>query len=231
MKRFLVVVTLLVMIVSLSAYADYDKEITFRGLPMGSSIQAVKDKLMEDGIDPSEFSIDENEGMDNFFSSSYEEKFKHVITEDGGYSFSIYSVPKDFKVAGYDVAYIWMDFMYKVVDGIPIKDMELAGLTKARYIIEVVDELAVYSDIKEKLTKLYGTPVERKDDDETDMAIWYGTNDTVVYCQWDDDEVRIYYGTTSTYETIKTLINYEKQLAYEAEQKLIEESVDDTTGL
>lgn len=245
---------LLVMMVSMSASADYDKEITFRGLPMGSSIEEVRTKLLEDGINPSYFKVDENDTVEGFFSDHYEEKYPYIAVDDGGYGVLITNTG-DLKLAGYELYYLSLEFMYEIVDGIPVKTQENAGLTRAYYSIEAIDQLAVYADLKQKLTNLYGTPVENRektrysnDDDEIqDLAIWFGANDTAVYltCEWKtqdgitkiptdyigDSNVYVYYGKTNTYEAIEQLEKYEERLAYEAEQKLIEDSAEDTTGL
>lgn len=252
MKRFLVVVMLLVM-VSTSAYADYDKEITFRDLPMGSSIEDVRSKLLEEGVSPTYFKF-EDMSMGSFFSDYYEEKYPYIDIDDGGYVVTIYD-PGDLRLAGYEISFLSMDFMYKIVDGVSIKNQENAGLTKAYYSIKAIDQLAVYADLKQKLTKLYGTPVERNEkttfindeDRMLNMAIWYGANDTAAYivCEWftqdgvtkipkdyiGDSSVNVCYGKPNTYETFELLKKYEEQLAFEEEQKKMEESVDDTTGL
>lgn len=83
MKRFLVVM-LLVIMVSTSASADYDKEITFRGLPMGSSIEEIRTKLLADGVNPTYFKVDEKARIDGFFSNHYEDKYEYIETDDGG---------------------------------------------------------------------------------------------------------------------------------------------------
>ena len=244
-----------------SVFADYDKEITFRGLPMGSSIEEIKSKLLEDGVSETEFKFSSNSEMSTLFSLFYEDKYEFSWIKDGGYHAYIMDTGK-LELAGYDDFSLNLDFMYEVVDGVPNKNQNNEGLSAARYYINCTeyDQLKVFSDLKQKLITLYGTPSETlsmaekfgEKDKIRNLEIWYGANNTVVFiCRvWftndgvtaikeespsfyyaADDVVYVFYGKTDSIERFRLLQDYENRLANEAEQKKLEKVVNDTTGL
>lgn len=195
MKRFLVVM-LLVTMMSTSAYADYDKEITFRGLPMGSSIQEVKSQLIKEGLKESSFIVEPNALLNTVFFTLYEEKYDYLKVEDAGYS--VFTVETEgMELAGYDILSLDLDFIYDTENGVLNKEQEKAGLSDASYSLFLADDEQpkVFADLKRKLTSLYDNPSETISETETNfigedyiqnLVIWYGANDTVVFtsCLW-----------------------------------------------
>lgn len=124
------------------------KEITFRGLPFGSSISEVKAKLIAEGM---------------------EEKNISVSLSDYGYTMSCSSVADSpVKLAGYDLRYLTIEFYYTIKDETLNKSQEDVGLVSAKYQIDDSafsldpskgpDRTRVMKILATKITALYGEP-------------------------------------------------------------------------
>ncbi len=63
-------------------------------------------------------------------------------------------------VAGYDLSYIQMTFLYTVVNGTIIKDKDNVRLIRAMYYLNALNKNEAYEDLKVKLSTLYGEGIE-----------------------------------------------------------------------
>jgi len=115
-------------------------EITFRGLPLGSSISDVREALISEGENESNISV-----------SDY---------ENYGYHLWIYpqSSALALTIGGYEIEFIDLDFYYAISDGTVLTSQEDAGLADAVYNVKASDHLLASKILTKKITSLYGEP-------------------------------------------------------------------------
>lgn len=181
---FLLVVSLL--LTCAYGFAEEEKkEITFRGIPWGSSIPDYLSAIAKDSLsgNPSKiyniYSWENKEGNDMDESVS--------VIEDGGYYVNSY--PKAMSVAGVPVERIYAYFMFTFDDNALFTDEEKVSLYKAEYDLAPVDIGETFDILTTKLTGLYGQGTKAHGSqkyinttytDDYDTVTWYGPNDTGV---------------------------------------------------
>ncbi len=163
-RKFALAITILVL-VSSCAFAD---EVTFRGIPWGSNVETLEKALKSDGVFIS--------SMDGF-AVPYPALFKisrskqaFALLQDGvnqsreeiGW-FTTAGFITPLKVAGYDVELISAYSFYGLSDGAISTEKKDSVFYAAEYTFDVRDKEAAYRDLKEKLTVLYGDPIEIED--------------------------------------------------------------------
>lgn len=225
------------------------EEITFRGIPWGSSMSKV-----EESFDSDMFYTHDEATVRRWENITEQVDWEHLYDYPDGWEclymgFGEYAM----KVAGYDVI-MSVACRYGIGENNEIlKDKSDSVLCSASYTFDVIDYVAAYDDLKVKLTSLYGDGIETTDTDEgyywgmntsdeyhttVKVTTWVGENDTEakLYCSVDDvddpllqnDLLVLYYGKTSEDENIERL---QKLLHVEALSNEQESRNDDTSGL
>lgn len=245
MKKFL---TFILVFLTISSVACAE-EITFRGIPWGSSMSEI-----EDSFDSDMFYTYDEATVRRWKNITEQVDWEHLYDYPDGWEclymgFGEYAM----KVAGYDVI-MSVACRYDIGENDEIlKDKSDSVLCSASYTFDVIDYVAAYDDLKAKLTSLYGDGIETTDTDEgyhwgmntsgeyhttVKLTTWVGENDTEakLYCSVDDvddpllqnDLLVLYYGKTSEDENIERL---QKLLHVEALSNEQESRNDDTSGL
>lgn len=156
--------------------ADYDKEITFRDIPWGSDIET-SIKIMGEDLD---YSAPRNRDDYTYAyksSNILELDYEHSESDKIGASVSVYT-SDDFKVAGYDVNYIYLYFVTKFEGDKADFDNCTDSLYGGEYFFDCVDYETASKDLQEKLTGLYGEISETVKSDDKTIHIWNGANGT-----------------------------------------------------
>ena len=164
--------------------ADTDKEITFRDIPWGTSYAEVQQILNEfDWYDMS-FDIMRHYPVEEVITDDYD--YYSYDFKNGGINMTAQPFTnKETSVAGYTTSDIELFFAYTPVDGILTKEDSASALYGARYEFEPQNLSEMMSDLKGKLSSLYGEPDDQKEDtdfwgNKTTIIYWKGHNDTVV---------------------------------------------------
>lgn len=243
MKKICCVLLLVAFAIATPALAA---EITFRGIPWYSSPKECFDALYPgepycapqyEGISISVIG-DENFGCDYEIAYCSNAGFEMM---DLGYY--------DIDVGGYDVSSMFVEFMYGVTDGVVSQNVDDSQLVSASYFINAVDRFAVMSDLKSKLTTLYGEPMELHDKMRfinadymrmEDKLLWIGDNDAAVMLEmvWHsldgvseekqgfstENYVILSYGKTDIADELNLIDDYWESEALKSEQASILES-------
>lgn len=196
MKK-LVVAAILCSLLFSTAFAD---EITFRGIPWGSSMSRVEEKLSD-----KQLSVRDEAGMRRWenIQSVYDPNYFDEYPS--GWSGDSWAKTD---VAGYD-AYIKVYCAYDLkADGSVDRNKENSEFYAAKYDFSVMDYDTAYNALKSKLTSLYGTGKETVENykpfyafdgksgyyhQEAKCTVWNGDNNTAVklYCITEDLDIEI----------------------------------------
>lgn len=201
------ILTFLLMFLTISSVACAE-EITFRGIPWGLNISDTLSKL--DLYDTEK--IEENSNIDVHkivcvYESHLEEFGSQRLIEYSSFENCGYKctprVSTDIVVAGYDVKWLELQFLYGIEDGEVSCDQRNAELYSGKYEFRPDDYVAAYEDLLNKMIWLYGEPVvnETVNNDSyltkhrhERYARWNGDNDTAVllYVKYYTDDTNIY---------------------------------------
>lgn len=202
MKKLVAVVLVLVMMCG-AALAD---EILFRGNPWGSKYSDVTAEMRYVG----NWYDDEIHMIDWMnFDTDYSK-------EANGFNVLGHSIDEDFRVAGYSVNGISLLFLYSTNGVEVIKDIQDSELFGAQYSLQVMDLEIAYTDLKEKLSGLYGDGKEGKNEyGDMTFVTWTGDNDTAVKLITDNYGIYIRYGKTDDriLEELNAALIAEQQMA------------------
>ena len=225
MKKVLASFLALVLVLScVAALADtYEQPILFRGAAWGSAFAEVQSALPK-GVEMNELSALSywypiEDRMFYTRSSSYKAE---IGCQTSTYGHTL----KDVTVAGHEVYQIGLVFVYQAgEDGVLIKDADHTSLVYAYYWLRPEDPDAVYADLVNKLTTIYGdidlhqaaTPLN-----SYEQNLWYGADGTMVSVVREDTQngshnIRIMYGYLGADDLVDAA--YEA-LVYEEAQKL-----------
>ena len=223
MKRIVAFLLSMLLLVPIAS-ADTDKEIVFHGIPWGIGLDELSTQLKQRDIPTNGIET----GADMHF---WDYQFLSV-TEDHVDSTGFYMYFVDYddtvKIAGYPVRSMYFYSHYGVTDG----KISLDANDSEYYLVNISfaasDEMVagIYSDILNKLTKLYGSSTESAPGRYT-QAVWYGANDTAVMLYRSSGEyqyVCLIYGKTVSKQELLEL----RRLVIEYEIQSVE---DDLTGL
>lgn len=229
MKRFLVVISSLVLLLSCStAYA-----IEFYGIQWGISINELIEELNNRDISVSYAEVKENVDLPKW---SY--KFYDLDTEDEtGYRISAdyHSDDNKVKIAGHPVYELDCYAHYDITDGVLNKDVDSSKFYMIKIWFDYSDKIAdvVYTDLATKLTGLYGEGTEGI----TSISginyyytVWEDKDNSAVclyHMAYTDDHfhsVHLIYGNTKIDDTLRDVRN----LVIESDIKAV---ANDTTGL
>lgn len=199
MKKVISLLLLVVMLLGLSLPAlAYDEEITWLGIPWGSSPEEALPILAEKGVIKEE--ILQYRKLDYSYCSFL---FPGEIERDGPFA------PKSFdtkackwylweteiisQIAGYDVNYISLNYS---------DDGEQQNLLTIGIAFDTKQKKEAFEDLTQKLTKIYGeceSTVYNPLDFRTNT--WYGKNNTVV-CLIGDYDLNLFYSVTNAKEIL-----------------------------
>ncbi len=185
MKKIVSLIIAVILLLSCSALAEEEtsKPILFRGVEWGSTNKDVIKVLpagvkmrdlrtMEYWYPMSDMMYDEN-GWANQFKA-----------EIGCYCYAQSSSLKGVKVAGYDVEDLYLYYIYTPdKNGKLIKDEAHTAFIYGYYKIEPKDPDAVFDDLANKLSALYGDIDEEQSNSsliDDKMYLWYGAEGTMV---------------------------------------------------
>ncbi len=181
--------------------AEDRKEITFRGIPWGTSIAEIEKMSTWNYVYSYE---DEMPFESDFLIQSTWRSFSGTEF-NAGYEGTAFFFDKDIKVGGYEVSDITFFCMYGVDDGALNKDKAASELYAAEYHFDLLDYQAAYTDLKGKLTDLYGIGTSESLSEESwfyttegmidytnsgEYTIWDGLNNThvLIFATWIEDE-------------------------------------------
>lgn len=179
--------------------SEKNPEILFRNNKWGASFSEVKRSYPDNlhllsPIDDKAYEIEYR-----IFGDENAKRYDNYVGCNEILSFTLRG--KDFTVAGYPVAETCVYFAYVPGEnGIINHDDPETALYYAYYSIEPLDMSVVYNDLKDKLSSLYGNPVDGKMSDiggkyETRYISWFGANDTVLSLVWNGNKyIVIKYG-------------------------------------
>lgn len=243
MKKLLVVFVLALLILQPLSGLAYDEEITFRGIPFGSTYPEVIERLEGEGL---VFSKVEDDVFCSPFNKTIEGSYRGV----GFYTYTRNGI-ENVMPAGYMLNYVDLNFMYYYDENGYSSALEDSTLYRARYDILVVDYDSAFADLKQKLSNLYGegelfSKIEEHKysdyDDHITFCVWRGLNDTAVALYRKqkvsrsdgstlDDLLCIDYGLYNAFEKTVQLEAAKITLAKRLEEEAREANKDNYNGL
>lgn len=166
-----------------------DKEILFMDIPYGTSFTKVNEMHGELGL----FAL----AGDSYKTFSTDEillgDYKGIDFEYGDINIIGCCYDGKIDVAGYKTKETQLYFAYNIVNNELPKTEDESSFYGGRYVFGTEDLNGMYTDLKNKLTSLYGEP--SKITNETDIfkieytyTWWYGQNDTVLVLKTQNTE-------------------------------------------
>lgn len=245
MKRFFSSFALVVMILFFmpSAFAEGStspaETITFRGIDWFETFKNVKevfDKIGDARIDwysPIKEKVTVSEWDDT--------KLTPIQAREGGVRLIYLDVP----VAGYTAETTYLFFTYPVVEGKVQYDTEESQFCKAKYVIgHLADVESAYNDLAEKLSNLYGEPVDHSDynliskKDNPKGLLWTADDGSVVWMaiyyndSWEHlHEIKITYAAPNLADRLNNLNEQIKMEARNSEAEARRENSSNYGGL
>ena len=178
-------------------------EILFRDIPWFVSITDAK-LMLHDKCDLPEGRLRGDETM-----YSWGPDYTAVSAPNGGFKYSLDGLGNNLFVGGHSVSEIYLYALYGYSEDEIFRDDTSSRFYQATYYFDDADE-DTYSDLLEKLSSLYGDPVEtfKRDDGEETYAIWHGANNTGVILTFNTyfwSTLSLTYGQTNTDSLIEDL--------------------------
>lgn len=102
-----------------------------------------------------------------------------------------------FKVGGYNVGNITLNFVYSVDNGQVLRSEDDWKLIGATYHFSNIDQKTASENLIEKLSSLYGEPV-RTSVDTISYITWYGDSNSLVSLNIGDQWLSLSYGISNT---------------------------------
>ena len=165
MKRILAFLCAVLMLAS-CAYADETAEITYQGIPWGSSVETVMEWLKNQGF----------RGIHNSSGGIYhldaEGKCTYKLMEGMKFVSAQSNTTFQYQVAGYDVSQL--HFSFDIVDGEPA----LATVAVIIGVLSIDQTKQVLDDLEQKLIQVYG---ENECEDEDEPAAEESNSEADIY--------------------------------------------------
>lgn len=189
MKKLIVVLFTIILTIGFANAYAYDDEITFQNIPWGSSVQEVKNAMIN-------IYGDEKPVLPGFSSGvGYHGGIKLLHAE-----YLLYQDPKDrVNIAGYNARVVFVFAIGGNADlNLDSSAAETADkkLISVRFTVKAKNEQEAKEDLIKKITDIYGEGVERKNGN----VIWEGKNNTAIELllksSYPDDTFCIWYGKT-----------------------------------
>lgn len=210
MKKFIAILLTTVLAVGLISCASaYDEAIQFSGIPWGENIETTVKTLFDAGYIREEYL--EYLSNDAAYSGApylfwRDDLGKNGCTEiryasegDFGNNFVTVSVERSFMpettIAGYAVKRIDLAFAKK--DGNP-------GLTAAELGLDIKNTDDAYEDLTNKLTSIYGDPINVDLAPIANYNIWLGADDSSILLGNNQGSLVFYYGVIFSEEALQT---------------------------
>ncbi len=184
MKKIISLLTIvMLLILCIMDVLAYDEEITFQNVPWGSSLDEVKEAMIN---------IYGNE-KPMFVRFTYGFGYMDCINEDGSVvkgqpmlhaEYRLFRSTKDrVNIAGYDAS-VFFDFAFKRGTGVDLDNMDentamIADkqLIYVRFTIKAENEVEAKEDLIKKISDIYGEGIE---DQNNKTVIWKGANNTEI---------------------------------------------------
>lgn len=205
MKRVLALLMAVLMLAcGGSALADEERELTFQGVPWGSSFQETMQSLLDSGflVNNRNISVQEmdrilNQGCGRFlyFLDDYWCAFdcgEEYICNYPAYSGNDISVAEDKTIAGYGIEEI--DFSY-------VKQGEDTRLMTVKLFLDYQDGAATYEDLRAKLSYVYGEGEHSEASGSIDT--WSGANHSMIFLRYNGSHIELCYGTADAEEWLE----------------------------
>ena len=237
----------LILVLILAIPVANAQEILFREIPWGVTFSDVKDSLTTDFyiLGPYESTMIKWNGIDDV------DDVRIFFDAIDGYYLQAFP-SSEIKVGGYSLSNLEMYFVWDIdtARNTVLSDINNSQFYFAQYKFDVIDAHATYSDLKEKLSLLYGIGDENSEGAGSGFSliknvgyqifnkytIWSGDNDTAVMLKLtyhepepdsNDDTVSIIYANLSYMPKIDEIQKILLDEALEEENKQREESKND----
>lgn len=204
--------------------AVYDEEILFRGLPWMMDMESYIEALSED-VEGGYPYRDETPKM--IFSQALRDEQPGDAVYTNGYLRTLYNFRDNFRVAGYEVDWIWVYGLWSIAsNGTIIDNVDKTRVFRAEYTFALdeksPDEVeTIWDDLKEKLILVYGEGyIDQSSPNDYEgfryrRLVWYGQNDTYVMLRgWlgrtenqHPDTINIQYGRSDDNALIQEVCN------------------------
>ena len=155
MKRIISFLILLIMVFTLGTCVA--EGIMFRGIPWGSTADFTCDELNKGGLSlflttPEDYASIATYRVRNMVSAPM---YGNASSEQGLTAFAL-DYPMDLKVAGYNPTSVFVWFVYKPLEGELVYDIKQTAFYAGMYTFAPENIEGMYSDLKEKLSSVYG---------------------------------------------------------------------------
>lgn len=162
------------------------KEIIFRDIPWGTSYDDVVSQIPDVTFYPFTGEIYKTYSVDQIITGD------GLRFENSDINISGNSVYGSLSVAGYQTTDVDLYFAYVPVNGVLTKEKADSAFYGASYEFTPEDTKGMASDLKEKLTSIYGEASKTTQDKDlwggvVKYTYWYGANDTLLVLCVDDE--------------------------------------------
>ncbi len=153
-----------------------DKEILFQSIPWNSNINTVMNALVDKGLLPVRTTKKGPRSLEAWSLDFYGGKYY----SDAGMSVSEWS-PDEARIAGYQVLEVdaFCYYQYSTEGGVDYDETK-THFYRANVYLKPIDYDYAEIDLTNKLSTLYGTPVDISNSGKS-WHVWYGANNTAVY--------------------------------------------------
>lgn len=210
MKKFIAILLTTVLVVGLISCASaYDEAIQFSGIPWGENIENTVKTLFDAGYIREEYL----EYLSNYvpypgalylfwrndLGKNGCAEIKYASEGDFGNNFISVSIERSFMpeitIAGYVVKRIDLSFTNK--DGNP-------GLAAVELGLDIKNTEDAYEDLTNKLTSIYGDPINADLAPIANYNNWLGADDSCILLGNNQGTLKLYYGVIWSEETLET---------------------------
>lgn len=218
-----------VLIVLLCAYLfAATQEFKFMDIPFKSNIVSVQDALQKVGLDNPSIS-------DPLFWHEWGTDMNWFVNSDVFGQDMKYYPSADFKIAGYPVSLIQLSFLYGLSNGKIDYSEETTELVHVKIEFKTSDALALYNDLCEKLSSLYGRGKSSKSNSgyESYDTLWSGANNTGIHlsCGIRKDKGNVIYQAVTLFYGRTDAEAMKRNVLKAIEQSKIESNKTNTWGL
>ena len=198
------------MVLGLSGTAlAYDGEITFQGIPWGSSFDDSFKIMESNGFTTDEYGVTlewlKNNGYPRSGSGSFlvpEESRNYMTGNVSQYTdvlscfqFEMGTLAEDKKIAGYDISQIEFSFVSLGDD---------TKLITAAVRLKWENQERAFDDLHDKLSSVYGEAEHKQDNNGiVNNYVWKGENNSIVLLDFGQQFLQLYYGTADATEWLE----------------------------
>ena len=209
--RRIISVLLLLCLMCCVAQAEEPKELTYRNIPWGTSVDKINDPA-------SVYSYESRLPWEESFLIIPTWRSLQETDYVAGYEGAVIG-SVNYKVGGYALSRINIYCMYGIRDGKLLKEPSDSEFYAADYVFDVIDTKAAYENLLSKMTDLYGVGNTTQETADASLylpegksysipqvgskTIWDGANDThiLLYAAWIDKEEELPDAISSEYRS------------------------------